>query len=90
MIGGRLYAFLRALVRVFFALFYPIRAKGTAYFPQEGPVLLCANHESLADPVAIICALNRPVRFMAKKRSDGRARIGLAAALLGRLWGGPG
>ena len=67
MIGGRLYAFLRALVRVFFALFYPIRAKGTAYFPQEGPVLLCANHESLADPVAIICALNRPVRFMAKK-----------------------
>lgn len=67
MIGGRLYAFLRVLVRGFFALFYPIRAKGTENMPGQGPVLLCANHESLADPVAIICALNRPVRFMAKK-----------------------
>lgn len=67
MIGGRLYAFLRVLVRGFFALFYPIRAKGAENMPGQGPVLLCANHESLTDPVAIVCALNRPVRFMAKK-----------------------
>ena len=46
MIGGRLYAFLRVLVRGFFALFYPIRAKGTENMPGPGPVLLCANHES--------------------------------------------
>lgn len=67
MINQRAFAVLRALARGFFALFYPIRVRGAEHVPQDGPVILCANHESLTDPVAIVCALQRPVRFMAKK-----------------------
>ncbi len=59
--------FLRALVRVFLFLFIPVRAMGTEHLPPSGGAILCANHESLVDPLALICSLTRWVRFMAKK-----------------------
>lgn len=67
MMSDGLFAFLRALVRGYFALVYFLRAQGVEHVPAQGPVILCANHESLTDPVAIMCAQNRRVRFMAKK-----------------------
>jgi len=48
--------------------FYPrIEIAGAERIPQQGPVLLCANHtNSLIDSVIIGITARRPVRFMAK------------------------
>lgn len=58
---------LRALIRAFLFVFLPVRALGTEHLPPSGGVILCANHESLVDPIALICSLTRWIRFMAKK-----------------------
>lgn len=47
-------------------LYYHISFAGTAV-PRSGPVLLVANHpNSLFDPVLVIAAARRPIRFLAK------------------------
>lgn len=61
------FAIARKLVRFLICPLCPIRFTGTENLPQEGPVILCANHESLLDPIAIGYALRRPVSYMAKK-----------------------
>lgn len=63
----RSYAFWRGAARALCAILFPLRASGIENVPPDGPVVLCANHQSLTDPVAIACALDRPIRFMAKK-----------------------
>ena len=46
--------------------YYRIRYGGEAV-PRAGPVLLVANHpNSLLDPVLVVAAARRPVRFLAK------------------------
>jgi 1-acyl-sn-glycerol-3-phosphate acyltransferase len=58
----------RMFVRGLVNFYYPkITVDGTENIPQDGPVLLCANHaNSLMDPVIIGIAVKHPVRFMAK------------------------
>ncbi|MFO7586942.1 MAG: lysophospholipid acyltransferase family protein [Gemmatimonadota bacterium] len=51
----------RAAVRIF----YRFAAEGRA--PEDGPVLLVANHpNSLVDPILVAAVAGRPVRFLAK------------------------
>ncbi|CAM2897351.1 1-acyl-sn-glycerol-3-phosphate acyltransferase [Rariglobus hedericola] len=61
-------SFARRLVRSLVKFYYPrIEVSGADRIPQDGPVLLAANHpNSLIDPVMLGIAARRPVRLMAK------------------------
>lgn len=57
----------RALAGAYYAILYRLEAKGTENVPDTGPVILCANHISNHDPLAVaVCLKKRPVNFMAK------------------------
>lgn len=47
-------------------LFYRIEYFGRENEPKEGGVIAIANHSSFLDPIAVACALKRPVFFMGK------------------------
>lgn len=48
------------------------RVEGIAHVPAQGPVILCANHLSVADPVVMALPLPRMVCFLGKHESFGR------------------
>jgi len=60
------YEFGRVVTRVFFKVFYNLRAEGVEHIPDEGGVILCSNHISTLDPPLIGTPLNRRIHFMAK------------------------
>lgn len=55
------------MVGNFLRIFYRLRVEGIENFPKEGAVLVASNHRSNMDPVALGCALKRPIHFMAKE-----------------------
>ncbi|MFD2168721.1 lysophospholipid acyltransferase family protein [Tumebacillus lipolyticus] len=61
-----LYRFFRALFRGFFKIFYRWQVIGRENIPQEGGLLVCANHISNLDPPLVGSAMERPLSFMAK------------------------
>lgn len=69
----------------------PVRAvwglevDGAAHLPP-GPVIVVANHDSLSDPFFLGAALERPLRFLAKRELW---RIGVAGWVLDGLGGIP-
>ena len=44
------------------------QVRGRENIPSQGPVLVVANHLSLADPPLVNISLNRKVRYMAKEQ----------------------
>lgn len=60
------YIIARGLLRFVLAFFGRIRAFDIDNVPDEGGVLICANHISYIDPPAVGCPLKRRVHFMAK------------------------
>jgi len=60
------YRFIRAIVGCIFRIIFPLRVEGLENLPASGPVILCANHTSMLDPVAMILLCPRPISFMAK------------------------
>jgi len=63
----KLYRFLIRLAYFLSHLFFPLRVEGLENVPLEGPLILCANHVTLADPVLMAAVVGRPIRFIAKK-----------------------
>ncbi|MGG1515166.1 lysophospholipid acyltransferase family protein [Paenibacillus oryzisoli] len=61
-----LYRIGRMLFRLFFGLFFRLRAIGVENVPAQGAVVLCGNHTSLLDPPILGTPLRRMVHFMAK------------------------
>ncbi|MFA5315864.1 MAG: lysophospholipid acyltransferase family protein [Dehalococcoidales bacterium] len=59
--------FIRALLVAFFRVLTHYRVLGLENVPQQGPLLVVANHLSLADPPLLGVSLGRPVTFMAKR-----------------------
>jgi len=50
----------KLIVRVFF----PIEVTGKEHLPQSGPYIILANHASYLDPVLLIAASDRYIRFL--------------------------
>ena len=57
----------RVIVRVLLKLLTHCRVKGRENIPSQGPLLIVANHLSLADPPLLGVSFSRKVIFMAKK-----------------------
>lgn len=60
------YKFARFILRVYFTLFYRVKILGTENIPEEGEVLMFANHPSAWDMLLIASHMKRQVHFMAK------------------------
>lgn len=71
------------LARFLLHLLFGYRAEGAENVPNEGPVILAANHLSILDPIAIGAGLRRPVSFLA--RAD-LFRLPFLSWLLPRLY----
>ena len=73
----RFYRLVRAIVvRFIFTLLYPLKIVGKENIPLEGAVILCANHISMLDPLALILACPRQIRFMAKEELFANKLVG--------------
>lgn len=63
------YRFVRALLRAALGIYYrEIEVAGADSIPADGPLLLLANHHNgMIDPLIVIAASRRPVRYIAKE-----------------------
>jgi 1-acyl-sn-glycerol-3-phosphate acyltransferase len=48
-------------------ILFRVKVIGKDNIPKNGRIIVCANHESLLDPVIIGILFPRPIHFMAKK-----------------------
>ncbi len=46
---------------------FRLRSRGQRNVPREGGVILAANHASFLDPIAVGCALVRPIDYLARQ-----------------------
>lgn len=63
--GG--YKFSRAVLGVFFKLYYNPRVINKEIIPREGPIIICGNHKHVYDQCPVILSTKRVVHYMAKK-----------------------
>lgn len=61
-----LYARLRVLVAWLCRRLYRVEVHGSELVPEDGGVLLAANHESSIDPGLVALTTERPIRFLAR------------------------
>lgn len=61
-----LYRFLQIAFRLFFYIVFRTRVYGRENIPNEGAVILAANHASNIDPPLMASLIERPVSYMAK------------------------
>jgi 1-acyl-sn-glycerol-3-phosphate acyltransferase len=67
-IANRLfYTCLRVLCRIIGVTFFSIRCLGRQHLPAQGPVLVCANHQSYFDPVIVGLTFNRRLNYLARQ-----------------------
>lgn len=62
-----IYAVVKVILRIVFAVVLRMRVEGAENIPQEGPLVIASNHLSLLDPPVIGTAATRKVHFMAKQ-----------------------
>ena len=60
------YRFARFLLKIVFKIRYKLVVHGNTKLP-ETPLIICANHINLWDPILLAIIFDRPIRFMAKK-----------------------
>lgn len=60
------YRLARVVVRVVLLLLRRWKVVGKDNMPHQGGVIVVSNHTSYWDPLAVGCALNRPIHYMAK------------------------
>jgi glycerol-3-phosphate O-acyltransferase / dihydroxyacetone phosphate acyltransferase len=73
------------VARIAAFVYYRIRYDGERV-PRQGPVLLVANHpNSLLDPLLVVAAARRPVRFLAKAPLFSDAKVGWLVRAAGAI-----
>ncbi len=76
--------FLRMLAKIAFLVLGKLRISGLENIPNNGPIILVANHFHFSDPVAMLVATNRQVEFVGGFRFPNAPAI---VKFLPRLWG---
>jgi 1-acyl-sn-glycerol-3-phosphate acyltransferase len=61
------YWVVRAVLQPFFRVYFRLSRIGREHIPDEGPLLLAANHRSFLDPFVLGTMTRRPVYYVAKK-----------------------
>jgi glycerol-3-phosphate dehydrogenase (NAD(P)+) len=61
------YWIVRGLFQPFFHIYFRMSRIGRDHIPQDGPVILAANHRSFLDPFVIATMSRRPLYYVAKK-----------------------
>src|SRR2546421_3148856 len=61
------YLVIRALFQPFFHIYFRMARIGREHIPQEGPVIIAANHRSFLDPFVIGTMARRPMYYVAKE-----------------------
>jgi len=61
------YYLVRTPIMLFFMIFYGVRFYGRNNLPEEGPVVVAANHQSHFDPPLIGIGLRRRLNYLARK-----------------------
>lgn len=56
--------FLRVVVYIIVRVFYRLRVEGLEHIPEEGPVVIAANHVTYVDALILSAVLARPIRFV--------------------------
>lgn len=62
-----LYSVCTFLYGAFSRIVHPFTVIGQENIPAEGKVIICANHQSAQDPMALATYIKRKIFFMAKK-----------------------
>ena len=60
-------AVIKALIHAFYVVVYRIKKVNFENLPQEGPIIICANHLNYLDALGLVTAINRKVYFVAKE-----------------------
>lgn len=61
------YEIAKAVVRVYYRLFFRMKVEGLENIPKDGALMICANHKSFYDPPLLGAFLPFRLRFMAKE-----------------------
>lgn len=80
-----LYRFGHFIFAIFYRLFYRRRVYGLENIPRQGPLIICANHISWHDPLAIGSALpaHYKIKFMAKEELFRNAFVSFILRMVG-------
>lgn len=78
------YRLVRAIVRPLLRLGWRLRVEGRERVPH-GPVIVVANHDSLADPFVLGAALPRQLRFLSKEELWSNGIVGRLMDALGGI-----
>lgn len=68
---------------LFSAVVHPFTVVGRENVPMEGKVIICANHQSAQDPMALATYVKRKIFFMAKKEAFSVRLFGKVLSALG-------
>ncbi|MCA9123539.1 MAG: 1-acyl-sn-glycerol-3-phosphate acyltransferase [Planctomycetales bacterium] len=61
------YAAIRTVSRLVAIVVFRMRCKGREHIPKDGPLLVCANHQSFLDPVIVGLAFDRRLNYLARQ-----------------------
>ncbi len=71
------------IIKLFSFVFYPCKAFGLANLPKNKPFIICPNHISMFDVVALNMVYTKPMHYMAKAELFENKLIGGVLSLFG-------
>ena len=77
------YAIVRLLFQPFFHIYFRYQRIGREHIPQQGPVIIAANHRSFLDPFVIATMARRPMYYVAKSEIFAIPIVGRLVSALG-------
>ena len=61
------YIFIRSFFRIIGVCLFRYRCYGRGHMPEQGPLLICSNHQSYFDPIVVGIGFNPMPTYLARK-----------------------